>query len=294
MSPHSEDWFGDERDHWWNQDFLALMARRWRLDRVKRVLDVGCGQGHWGRALLPHLPRASLTGIDPEPEWVTRAGELARGLPATYQIGTAERVPFPDGSFDLVTCQTVLIHLRDVPVALAELVRVLAPGGLLAVAEPNNLCSSLIGSSTRHADPLDRTLALARFHALCERGKATLGEGYDSIGDLLPGLFSAAGLEDVRVYLADRPSPLVPPYADEAQRAACVQLDGFVARDLWTWPEAQARRYFVGGGGAEAEFPTLWRLALDTQRRDAEAIHAGTLHTAGGGVTYLVSGRKPT
>src|SRR5689334_22752969 len=83
MSPHSEDWFGDERDHWWNQDFLALMARRWRLDRVKRVLDVGCGQGHWGRALLPHLPRASLTGIDPEPEWVTRAGELARGLPAT-------------------------------------------------------------------------------------------------------------------------------------------------------------------------------------------------------------------
>src|SRR4051812_44702072 len=40
---------GDWRDTWWNADFLDLMARRWGLSSALRVLDVGCGVGHWGR-----------------------------------------------------------------------------------------------------------------------------------------------------------------------------------------------------------------------------------------------------
>ena len=46
---HSADYFGEQRDSWWNQDILALLGQRWGLEKVNTVLDVGCGLGHWGQ-----------------------------------------------------------------------------------------------------------------------------------------------------------------------------------------------------------------------------------------------------
>jgi trans-aconitate methyltransferase len=69
--PHSAEYLGEQRDFWWNPDFLRLMARRWRLSDVRAVLDVGCGLGHWGRLLASLLPaRAAILGIDREPAWI--------------------------------------------------------------------------------------------------------------------------------------------------------------------------------------------------------------------------------
>ena len=48
---HSAEYFGDTRDFWWHDDQLAALARQWRLGEVNRVLDVGCGVGHWGRGI---------------------------------------------------------------------------------------------------------------------------------------------------------------------------------------------------------------------------------------------------
>ena len=103
---HSAECFGDTRDHWWNLDFLRLMAKRWRLDAVRDVLDVGCGVGHWGMLLASVMPDdVRVTGVDREPSWVeqARARAAARGLDErfSYQQGEAERLPFPDDSFDL-------------------------------------------------------------------------------------------------------------------------------------------------------------------------------------------------
>ena len=71
---HSAEHFGDARDHWWNPDFLRLLAKRWRLDAVNDVLDVGCGVGHWGVLLSSVLPdHVRFTGIDRETRWVELA-----------------------------------------------------------------------------------------------------------------------------------------------------------------------------------------------------------------------------
>lgn len=58
-NPHSKQYFNDTRDFWWNKDFLQLMANRLCLKDVQKVLDVGCGQGHWGLLLLPFLHPAA-------------------------------------------------------------------------------------------------------------------------------------------------------------------------------------------------------------------------------------------
>ena len=143
---------GDWRDTWWNDAFLALMAAQWGLGQVQSILDVGCGVGHWGQRLMRHTSGgAILHGVDAEEAWVEGARERAVTLGlegrAHFQTGTAESLPWEDDSLDMVTCQTLLIHVPDLRVAIREMIRVLRPGGLFLVAEPNNFARAL-GSRT--------------------------------------------------------------------------------------------------------------------------------------------------
>ena len=117
---------------WWNRDFLELMAETTSFERISEVLDVGCGVGHWGQLLINVLPAgAHVRGIDRDPRWV----EEARGRASTcglsdrsaYEVANAERMPFADASFDLVTCQTVLIHAADPGIVIDEMIQIARP-----------------------------------------------------------------------------------------------------------------------------------------------------------------------
>ncbi|MEA3340621.1 MAG: methyltransferase domain-containing protein, partial [Chloroflexota bacterium] len=104
------------------------------------VLDVGCGTG----ILLPLL-RESMNGdgcvvaLDLSREMLKRAlGKgaalsLSKGQPAVYVQGDAESLPLPEGAFDWVLCNAVFPHFADKLCALAELRRVLRPGGRLVI-----------------------------------------------------------------------------------------------------------------------------------------------------------------
>ncbi|MDP1824664.1 MAG: class I SAM-dependent methyltransferase [Archangium sp.] len=294
-TPHSAEYFGEQRDFWWNHDFLELMARRWGLPEAPRILDVGCGVGHWGRLMLSLVSaRATLVGIDREPKWVEEAARIAalQGLPAQYQQGDAAALPFEDESFDVVTCQTVLIHLRDPEAALAGMRRVLKRGGLLIVAEPQNLSGSLMLGKTRFASPAEEVLAHVRMQLLCERGKQALGEGHNSIGELVPGMFARLGLTGVAVYQSDMASPFLPPYASPAEAAQKQQLLDWADRDFWYWDREDTQRWFLAGGGSAEEFERNWAVVRATSQRVAAAIRAGTEESVQAGAFFLISGRR--
>ncbi len=296
-SGHSAEHFGDTRDHWWNIDFLRLMATRWRLHEVHDVLDVGCGVGHWGMLLASVMAAdVRFTGIDREPRWVERASERARarGLDArfTYRQGEAQRLPFPDDTFDLTTCQTVLIHLPDPAAAIAEMARVTKPGGLVAVAEPNNLTESLLLDSITNDASVDTILDLVRLQLTCERGKIALGEGDNSLGDRVPGLFVARGLSEVAVHVNDKATAVFPPYTTDDQRAFTEDARDRVARRLWNWSEADARRLFLAGGGEADRFPELFARAFASREAIVRGLDDSRFHGIIGGEFYLVAGRK--
>jgi ubiquinone/menaquinone biosynthesis C-methylase UbiE len=103
--------------------------RRFVVSGVRgRVLEIGVGVGaNW--AYLP--ASTSYVGIDPDPFMIARANRnaAARGLDLELHEVAAESLPFEDGSFDTVFTTLTFCTVADVPRALAEVKRVLAPGG---------------------------------------------------------------------------------------------------------------------------------------------------------------------
>jgi len=294
--PHSAEFFNDMREFWWNPDFLRLMGERLGFASITNVLDVGCGVGHWGRVLAEVLPaHAQLTGVDPEAQWVRGAALRAEraGLAArcTFTQGDAMALPFADGTFDMATCQTVLIHLADPKAALKEMMRVTKPGGLVLAVEPCNMASMGVFSSVTDSFPTDVLAAMLGFHLTLQRGKRAMGKGFNSQGDLVPGLMAEVGARDIRVYMSDRATPMFPPYDQPHQRAELAQLKDWHARGHWVWDKATTTQYYLAGGGDEPGFERLWQQAGSQMAAEIAAMEAGTYHCGNPHITYLVSGR---
>lgn len=121
--------------------FLPAMAGPWavrvadaaRLAPGDRVLDVACGTGAVASQALGRVgPDGSVSGLDASPDMLAVA---RRKLPdLDLREGRAEDLPFADEAFDAVTCQFGLMFFDDRHRALLEMLRVLRPGGRLAVA----------------------------------------------------------------------------------------------------------------------------------------------------------------
>ena len=288
---------GDWRDSWYHEDFVELMAWRWRLSTVGRALDVGCGVGHWGQHLARYFADdAVLVGIDSQAAFLDQARVRAaeRGLSDRCEWLAADvmDLPFPDDSFDFVTCQTVLMHLADPAGALREMRRVVRPGGLIAAAEPHNLLSAM-AELFEDAELDDRErLELLAFEMAVFRGKMALGQGDSSIALRVPGLMGDAGLSGIQAWHSDMCALALPPYDAKVQADVNQRLSWIASDAMIGGTRADARKRFVAGGGREDDFDALWERARSRDLRLGEAMKAGTWRSAGAFTMLLVSGRK--
>jgi 2-polyprenyl-6-hydroxyphenyl methylase/3-demethylubiquinone-9 3-methyltransferase len=129
-------------DAWWSDDIRWVRTLKnlvpgrlsW-FDRHidwqgKDVLDLGCAGGFMAEAMAQR--GAQVTGIDPAAAAIdaARAHARAGGLRIGYDVGVGESLPYADTSFDAVVCVDVLEHVADLDQVLAQVARVLRPGGL--------------------------------------------------------------------------------------------------------------------------------------------------------------------
>lgn len=100
--------------------------------RGKRVLDVGCGKGRFGRVFLEQEPEAELWGLDISPEMLRFAPE---GMHT--RAGSMTELPFEDSFFDGAYATESLEHAVEIERAVAEICRVVKPGGRIVVIDKN-------------------------------------------------------------------------------------------------------------------------------------------------------------
>ena len=104
-----------------------------RLAPGSRVLDVGCGLGQDVERLAALVgPDGEAVGVDPSAHMVDRARTRAHGR---FEIGAADLLPFADHAFDACRADRVLGYVADTAGALAEMRRVVRPGGVVSVCE---------------------------------------------------------------------------------------------------------------------------------------------------------------
>lgn len=280
---------------------MELMAKRWHLNEATSLADIGCGLAHWARLLFPYLaPDAYLVGIDNEPIWIEGAtAKFREEYPdashdrSFFKQGNAYHLPLHDDTFDAVTCQTLLMHLQRPSDALTEMIRVTKPGGIVICVEPNNMFNTLYMSSLTDDLPVEQLVRRFEFWLRHHRGRLLRGFGNDTIGELLPGLFAAAGLQQIEVYLSDRAAPYFPPYNTEEQQVLLEQEQKWKDDGAGLWDKEAIRANVLAGGATEEFFESCWAELEATFRLERELIGHGRFSTAGGGFNYLVSGRKP-
>ena len=292
-TPHSTQFLTDVRDLWWTTEQLQRAADVLGLAGVHDVVDVGCGLGHWGRALCRVLPAgAHVIGVDREQEWVRAAQNTpsAAGVTFSFVLGDASALPLPSASADLVTCQTLLIHVADPRAVLREMHRVLRPGGRLLLAEPNNIGGVVSVHASPDAD-VELLCAAFRLEVTCERGKAALGLGYNSIGERVPSLLDPALWRDLQGWLCERAWMPRPPYSAAVKTMFADEKRQLAAGSV-VWGYDETHRYFLAGGGDPAAFAHLWQATRTLVEQRLQAFDAGTYAGAEGSLFYLFAARR--
>jgi 2-polyprenyl-6-hydroxyphenyl methylase / 3-demethylubiquinone-9 3-methyltransferase len=141
-APQDEYFFATYADSWWDNDsqmnnLASFQPPRFAyFDRFvdswegKQVLDVGCAGGFTTEFIANR--GAHVSGVDPSPNLIGAAERHAQqtGKEIDYRVGTGEKLPHADGTFDIVTCVDVLEHVVNPAQVISEIHRVLKPGGI--------------------------------------------------------------------------------------------------------------------------------------------------------------------
>jgi ubiquinone/menaquinone biosynthesis C-methylase UbiE len=168
----------------WKPDILDAL----RLERGANVLDIGCGTGTDVFDLVEKVgPAGHVTGVDFSESLIAEAVRRAEGrnLPVSFEVGDAQNLRFPDGTFDAVRTERMLMHVPEANKALSEMSRVLRRGGRMAVHDfdwESQFCDSPYKETTRRI-----TLSF------CD----SMRSGW--IGRQLPRIFREVGMTDVTV-----------------------------------------------------------------------------------------------
>lgn len=132
---------------------LDLLVREGPKDPASCVIDVGCGTGRLLRAASVRWPEAQLLGVDPAERMVAEATRLNPN--AIFKLASAESLPFPDQTADIVLSSLSFHHWANQGKGLQEIARVLRPGGFFCLADHSIiLLAKLFGEKVKSREQI--------------------------------------------------------------------------------------------------------------------------------------------
>jgi arsenite methyltransferase len=142
--------YADFRLHIFADDRAEISAAL-DLEGAGSLAELGCGPGFYSTAYAAAYSHLCVTGIDRAPAQIALARQRARCIAnAQFVVGDARALSQPDGAFDRVLASRLLMVVPEREAVLAEARRVLAPGGILLIAEPDRQRTSVL-QLLRHA-----------------------------------------------------------------------------------------------------------------------------------------------
>lgn len=128
----------------------------------ERVLDLACGTGVISRLAAEAVgPSGAVTGVDLAADMIDVAAsvEAIPGVDIDWRVADATSLPFADSCFDIVLCQMGLMFIEDRAQALAEMHRVLAPGGRVVINTPGAIQAPFMEMEKAIVEQINRELA---------------------------------------------------------------------------------------------------------------------------------------
>jgi ubiquinone/menaquinone biosynthesis C-methylase UbiE len=289
-----------QRKSLWLEDTLDRLAAWLGLRSGMTAVDVGCGLGYLGYTYWPYFGKGGqYFGVDISPELVRDARRAARDWAkdgeAHFGVGDAYELPFPDDFADVVMCHILLIHLEEPQQALAEMIRVTKPDGLIMCQEPDNVSSMMtIPYPSLPKLQIEEQLLIAKMAIIYNKGRIKLGLGDWSIGRKIPRMMKELTLADIAVRINDRAYYIEPPYEGPLQQ---YHLDH--VKKQWLDQKRHKTRInrlkegFLAGGGDPEDFERYQALDDRIMSMIRRQVKDGKFHQCGSGDIYVVRGRKP-
>jgi len=290
----------EQRKFMWRDDTVDKLAKWLGLSPGMTAIDIGCGLGYLGYTWWPYFgKRGCYIGLDKSPQLLQDAQKASldwvKGGKACFINGDAYKLPVADNSADLVMCQVVMMHLVHPKRALAEMVRVARPDGLILCIEPDNLSSMLIKRNWSVPEQSIETLLSGfKIALIANKGRIKLGLGDNNIGVQIPHMMNELGLTDIDARLNDEVWFLEPPYKGEIQqyRLQMGKRNMLDEKHKKFFKEKEQKEFLAGGGDIK-EFNRCYKIYDKLKPVIKKQFEKGEFFGCGSHDFYIIRGRKP-
>jgi len=246
----------EERKFLWREDSIELYAKWIGLKAGMTGVDVGCGLGYLGWTFWKYFGNGGkYIGIDISEKLISEAKEISddwiKRDSVEFLVGDVYALPLPDNSVDFVMCQTLLMHLEEPEKAIAEMKRIVKPGGIVICMEPDNLSNSMkVSYNSVNQFSVEELLLIHKVQFCWVEGRKKLGEGDWGIGSKLPKLMSDAGLKNIDIRNNDIVKFILPSYETPEQKDMSKKIKGYCKKPFNRKEirESVEEKVLAGGG----------------------------------------------
>ena len=290
-----------QRQQMWTEKELERNAGWVNMSSGMRVVDVGCGLGYLGYAYWKYFGQnGSYIGIDINDKLLKDAEVISNswivGGKSEFLKGDSYKLPVPDNFADLVMCQTLMIHLEQPKKALAEMYRVLKPGGRIFCQEPDNFRSVLAPVCSSLPEYDVETLSLIyKINLIANKGRIKMGRGDKGIAPNIPHFLNQLGFVGINIRARESVSFLEPPYEAFGQQERIENMKKYWLNEKnFDSRTDEQKEEFLACGGNINDFEKL--IVIGKKQRDLQLkqMENNEFYICGAYPFYLIKAEKPS